>query len=90
MNEWWKWVDMDKKLLISTKNVFILALLIIISFTAVSLLLGNAVDAKIIFGDIASPAIELLALLTLVYAAKISATKSRRIQIAWIFMTIAF
>jgi PAS domain S-box-containing protein len=81
---------MDKKLLISTKNVFILAFLIIISFTAISLLLGNAVDAKIIVGDIASPAIDLLVLLTLVYAAKISATKGRRIQIAWIFMTIAF
>ena len=81
---------MDKKLLISTKNVFMLAFLIIISFAAISLLLGNAVDAKIIIGDIASPAIDLLVLITLVYATKISATKGRRIQIAWIFMTIAF
>ena len=81
---------MDSKPLISIKNIFILAFIVVISFAVISILLRNDSVARVFFGDIASIVIDLLVVLTLFYAVKRSVPQGRRVQIAWMFMTVAF
>ncbi|WP_048189850.1 sensor histidine kinase [Methanobacterium sp. SMA-27] len=81
---------MDNEPIISVKNIFILAFITVISFIFISILLRNDSVERIFFVDIASLVIDLLVILTLFYAAKRSASQGRRVQIAWIIMTVAF
>jgi len=81
---------MDSKPLISIKNIFILAFIVVISFAVISILLRNDSVARVFFGDVASILIDLLVVLTLFYAVKRSVFQGRRVQIAWMIMTIAF
>jgi PAS domain S-box-containing protein len=76
--------------LISVKNIIILAIVLVISFTVISILLRNDAVAREFFGDITSIIIDLLVILTLFYASIRSASQGRRVQIAWMFMTVAF
>ena len=81
---------MDDETLISLKNIFILAFIIVISFIFITILLRNDSVERIFFGDIASLVIDLLVISTLFYAAKRSAPQGRRVQNAWMIMTVAF
>jgi PAS domain S-box-containing protein len=81
---------MDDETLISVKNIFILAFIIVISFIFITMLLRNDSVERIFLGDIASIVIDLLVISTLFYAAKRSASQGRRVQNAWMIMTVAF
>ena len=79
---------MDDETLISVKNIFILAFIIVISFIFITMLLRNDSVERIFLGDIASLVIDLLVIS--IYAAKRSAPQGQRVQNAWIIMTVAF
>ena len=75
---------------ISVKNVFIIALITLISFISIKILLKNDVPVNTIFGDIFPIMINVMVVLALLYATIRSANLGRRMQIAWMFMTLAF
>jgi two-component system, sensor histidine kinase PdtaS len=79
-----------KKPLISNRTAFILGFIIIISYILISLYLRNNISARTIFGDIAPIIIEIIVIITLVYATLRSAYYGKRIQMAWMFITLAF
>ena len=81
---------MVNKPLISVKNIFILALIIVITFIIFSLLFRNNSVFLMYFGDIYSSVIDLLVVLALVYATIRSSRYGQRVQIAWMFITLAF
>ncbi|MBZ2165414.1 histidine kinase dimerization/phosphoacceptor domain -containing protein [Methanobacterium spitsbergense] len=81
---------MDDETLISVKNIFILAFILVISFAVISILLRNDSIALAFLGDITSVVIDLLVVLTLFYATIRSAHLGLRVQIAWMIMTVAF
>ena len=81
---------MDDDPLISVKNIFILAFIIVISFIFISLLLRNDSVERTFLGDIGSVVIDLLVISILLYAAKRSAPQGRRVQNVWMIMTVAF
>ena len=81
---------MVNKPLISVKNIFILALIIVISFVIISMVFRNNSVFLMYFGDIYSSVIDLLVVLALVYATIRSSSYGRRVQIAWMFITLAF
>jgi len=81
---------MVNKPLISVKNIFIIALIIVIFSILTTILLGYDSTLKTYFGDLFPIVIELLVVLTLVYATLRSANYGKRVQIAWLFITLAF
>jgi len=81
---------MVNKPLISVNNIFVIAFIIVIGFVIISLLLRNNSVSLMYFGDIYSPVIDLLVVLTLFYATIRSFRYGRRVQIAWLFITLAF
>ena len=81
---------MDNKPLISIKSVFIIALIIVISFIIITLSLRNDSTLRIFFGDLSPIVIDLLVVLTLFYAAIRSAYYGKRVQMAWMFIALAF
>ncbi|WP_321422132.1 histidine kinase dimerization/phosphoacceptor domain -containing protein [uncultured Methanobacterium sp.] len=80
---------MNKKPFISFKNAVLLVIIIIISFIAISLLLQGEPTLRMIFGDLASPIIELLVIVSLLYAAQQSKKQEKTMQIAWMLMAVA-
>ncbi len=81
---------MVNKPLISVKNIFIIALIIVISFSIISFLLSYNSVSLMYFGDISSSVIDLLVVITLFYATTRSVRYGRRVHIAWMFITLAF
>ncbi len=81
---------MDNKPLISVKNSFIIAFIILISFVAISQFLINDLVARTFFGDIAAPIIEIFVISTLIYATIRSKPQGLRVQLAWMLITVAF
>jgi PAS domain S-box-containing protein len=82
--------NMVSKPLISVKNIFIIALIIVISFIILTLLLRNDSTLRMFFGDLFPIVIDLLVVLTLFYAVIRSAYYGRRVQMAWMFIALAF
>lgn len=74
---------------VSLKNIFILSFIIVISFAIVSLLLYNNPDGRLLFSDVALPVIELLVVISLYYATVRSSRFGKRVQTAWMLMSIA-
>ena len=81
---------MVNKPLISVKNIFIIALIIVIFSILTTILLGYDSTLKTYFGDLFPIVIELLVVLTLVYATLRSANYGKRVQFAWMFIALAF
>jgi two-component sensor histidine kinase len=81
---------MVHKPLISVKNIFVLAVIVVISFVIISSFLRNNSSSLMYFGDIYSIIIDLMVVLTLIYATIRSSSYGRRVQIAWLFITLAF
>ena len=82
--------DMINKPSISIKNIFILALLIMICSMLITIVLRNDSTLRIFFGDLFPILIDLLVVLTLFYATVRSAYYGKRVQFAWMFITFAF
>jgi two-component system, sensor histidine kinase PdtaS len=82
--------NMVNKPLISVKNIFILALIIVISYFFITILLRNDTTLRMFFGDLFPIVIDLLVVLTLFYATIRSAHYGRRVQMAWMFIALAF
>jgi two-component system, sensor histidine kinase PdtaS len=76
--------------LISFKTVVILAFVIVISFAVISILLSNESIFRMIFGDLATPIIGLLVIISLFYAAIRSTGQGKRVEIGWMLMALAF
>ena len=76
---------MSKKPLISFKVGVLLAIIITISFAIISLLLQDDQTLRMIFGDLSSPLIGLVVVISLSYAAYRS---QGRMRIAWMLMTL--
>jgi two-component system, sensor histidine kinase PdtaS len=81
---------MDSKPLISIKNIFILALLIVICSILLTIVLRNDPTLRMFFGDLFPILIDLLVVLTLFYATVRSAYYGKRVQFAWMFIAFAF
>jgi two-component sensor histidine kinase len=81
---------MVNKPLISVKNIFIIAFIIVISFSIISFLLSNNSVSLMYFGDISSSIIDLLVVITLFYATTRSVGYGRQVYIGWMFITLAF
>ncbi|MBZ2166806.1 histidine kinase dimerization/phosphoacceptor domain -containing protein [Methanobacterium spitsbergense] len=81
---------MVSKPLISVKNIFIIAFIIVISFMILTILLSNDSTLRMFFGDLFPIVIDLLVVLTLFYAAIRSVYYGRRVQMAWMFIALAF
>jgi len=81
---------MVNKPLQSVNNIFVIALIIVISFAIISMLLRNNSVSLMYFGDTYSSAIDLLVIITLFYATIRSVRYGRRAYIAWLFITLAF
>jgi PAS domain S-box-containing protein len=81
---------MDDEPLISVKNIFVIAFIFVISFIILTILLRNDFTLRIFFGDLFSIVIDLLVVLTLFYAVIRSAYYGRRVQMAWMFIALAF
>ena len=82
--------NMGDEPLISVKNIFIIALIIIIGFIIISILLSNDSTLRMFFGDLFPIVIDLLVVLTLFYAVIRSAYYGRHVQMAWMFIALAF
>ena len=80
----------DNKPLISVKNIFILALLIVICSILLTIVVRNDSTLRMFFGDLFPILIDLLVVLTLFYATIRSAYYGKRVQFAWMFITFAF
>jgi PAS domain S-box-containing protein len=81
---------MVNKPLISIKNIFVIALIFVISFIIITLLLRNDSTLRMFFGDLSPIVIDLLVILTLFYATSRSKYYGRRVQMAWMFIALAF
>jgi two-component system, sensor histidine kinase PdtaS len=82
--------SMTNKPVISVKNIFVVALVVIISFIFFKLLTRDASTSYMVYGNIFTVILNLLVILTLFYATIRSASSGRRVQIAWMFITIAY
>lgn len=82
-------ISLRNKPSISIKNIFIISFIVVLIFAVISQFLSNNPDWRIIFSDIALPLVEILVIISLIYAAIRSSSLGRRIQIAWILITIA-
>jgi len=76
---------MSKKPVISFKIAVFWAIIIAISFAVISLLLKNDATLRMIFGDLSSPLIGLVVVISLSYAAYRS---GGRMRTAWMLMTL--
>ncbi len=82
---------MVRKPIISVKNIFIIALIIVICSILITILLGNDSTAlRMYFGDLFPIVIDLLIVLALYYATIRSAKYGKQVQIAWMFIALAF
>ena len=81
---------MINKPLISVKNIFILALLIVICSILLTIVFRNDSTLRMFFGDLFPILIDLLVVLTLFYATIRSAYYGKRVQFAWMFIALAF
>ncbi len=81
---------MVNKPLISIKSIFVIALIFVISFIIITLLLRNDSTLRMFFGDLSPIVIDLVVVLTLFYAAIRSKYYGRRVQMAWMFIALAF
>ena len=81
---------MINKPTISIKKVFLIAIITIISFLSIKILMRNVLPLNTAYGDFFPIIINILVVLALFYATIRSADSSKRVQFAWMFMTIAF
>ena len=81
---------MINKPIISIKKVFLIAIITIISFLSIKILMRNVLPLNTACGDFFPIIINILVVLALFYATIRSADSSKRVQFAWMFMTIAF
>jgi len=81
---------MVNKPLISIKNIFILALIIVICSILITILLGNDSTFRMFYGDLFPILIDLLVVLTLFYATGRSVKYGKKVQMAWMFIALAF
>ena len=77
---------MKKDPLISFKLAVFLAVIIALSFAVISLILQNDPNSRMVFGDLASPIIELVVIISLSYAAYRS---QGRMRVAWLMIALA-
>ena len=82
--------NMINKPIISIKKIFLIAIITIISFISIKILMRNVLPLNTACGDIFPIIINILVVLALFYATIRSADSGKRVQIAWMFMTIAF
>ncbi|MDO8869943.1 MAG: histidine kinase dimerization/phosphoacceptor domain -containing protein [Methanobacteriaceae archaeon] len=73
---------------ISFRNASIISLLILIIFTITILFFRNDTYIKSAFSDIITPLINLLAVISLLYAAKLSKVYGKRVYLAWLILGI--
>jgi two-component system, sensor histidine kinase PdtaS len=73
---------------ISFRNAIIISLVVLIGYLSVISLMNENLS-RIYFIDIAGPVLELLVVLCLFYAAKLSIVQGRRVQIFWLITGIA-
>ena len=73
---------------ISFRNASILSLIILIIFTITILFFRNDTYIKSAFSDIITPLINLLAVISLLYAAKLSKVYGKRVYLAWLILGI--
>ncbi len=81
--------NIAKKEVISFNKAIIISSVLLISFISGLLLFQNYSYLKTVFSDIISPIIEIIVVLSLFYAAKISGKEGKRTQIAWLILGIA-
>ena len=81
--------NMANKPIISIKNSFIIAVIILISFISIKLLMRNVLPFNMNFGNIFLIIINIMVVLTLIYATIRTADSGRRVQMAWMFLTLA-
>ncbi len=79
--------ETSEKPLISFNNVIIIAFIFLVGYISVLLILKN--ESAMIFSDLISPIIGILAAFSLFYVAKISGKQQRRVQIAWIILGVS-
>lgn len=80
---------MVNKPIISIKNCFIIAVIILISFISIKLLTRNFLPLNLNFGNIFLIIINIMVVLALIYATVRSEDSGRRVQMAWMFLTLA-
>jgi PAS domain S-box-containing protein len=81
---------MTKKPIISIKNVFLMAIITLICFISIKILMRNVLPFNTVYGNIFPLIINILVVIALFYATIRSADSGRRVQMAWMFMTLAF
>ena len=81
---------MVNKPLISVKKSFYIALIIVFCFILFTILIRNDSNLKMFFGDLFPILIDFLVVLALFYATIRSEYYGKRVQIAWMFITLAF
>ena len=82
--------NITNKNIISIKNIFIIAIITLIAFIFVKVAIINVQPFSSVFGDIFPIVINILVVLTLLYATIRSKDSGKRVQIAWMFITLAF
>ena len=75
---------------ISVKNIFIIALILLICSIFITMFLRNDSTLRMFFGDLFPILIDFLVVLTLFYATIRSVNYGKRVQIAWMFIALAF
>ena len=81
---------MVNKPIISVKKSFYIALIIGFCFILITILIRNDSNLRILFGDLFPLLIDFLVVLSLFYATIRSEYYGKRVQIAWMFITLAF
>ena len=81
--------NMANKPIISIKNSFIIAVIILISFITIKLLTRNILPFNMNFGNIFLIIINIMVVIALIYATVRSEDSGRRVQMAWMFLTLA-
>jgi PAS domain S-box-containing protein len=72
----------------SIKNASILSILFLIIFTTIIIIFRDDLYFKSVFSDVFMPIINLLAAISLLYAAKLSKVYGRRVYYAWLLLGI--
>ncbi len=84
-----KSLNINKRPFISFNNTVILSFIFLVIFVSILLLFQNEPYFRMVFSDIFLPAIEILAVLSLLYAAKFSFKEGKRVQVSWLILGIA-
>ena len=79
----------NKDHMVSVKNIFLMAIITLIGFISIKILMGNT-PLNTDLGDIFPIIINILVVLASFYATVRSANSGKRVQLAWMFITIAF